>query len=131
MPVLVRLAHAEHHRQQHARADHHRSKPDIVEGFPSRSPRRRKRWAGGASQALGRSRTRRGHSCCGPAQADAVHTAGKAGAVEPEYLRAAHSLTEQGWVSRRIQDDDVIFELTDEGLTALELNGLTERQSPN
>jgi hypothetical protein len=48
----------------------------------------------------------------------------KAGAVKPEYLPAAHNLAERGWLSRRIENDDVILEFTDQGLTALELSAL-------
>jgi hypothetical protein len=46
---------------------------------------------------------------------------GLAGAVKPEYLPEAHNLCERGWLSRRIEDDDVIFEFTDAGLVALNL----------
>ena len=41
--------------------------------------------------------------------------------LRPEYLPEAHRLTEKGWLARRIQDDDVIFEFTDPGLVALNL----------
>ena len=53
---------------------------------------------------------------------------GKAGAVKPEYLPAAHKLTQQGWVSRRIQDNDLVFEFTDTGLAAIELGGLSRSE---
>jgi hypothetical protein len=55
----------------------------------------------------------------------------KAGAVKPEYLPAAHNLAERGWLSRRIENDDLIWEFTDQGLTALELSGLLTNQPPN
>jgi hypothetical protein len=57
--------------------------------------------------------------------------AGLAGAVKPEYLPAAHRLTEAGWLARRIQDDDVVFEFTDQGMTALNLDALKDQQNPN
>lgn len=56
---------------------------------------------------------------------------GKAGAVQPEYLPAAHALTERGWLSRRLENDDVVFEFTDQGLTALELSSLLSEPSRN
>jgi hypothetical protein len=37
----------------------------------------------------------------------------------------AHRLWERGWLSRRIENDDVVFEFTDQGLAALELGGLS------
>jgi hypothetical protein len=49
---------------------------------------------------------------------------GLAGALKPECYPAAYTLSERGWLSRRIQDDDVIWEFTDEGLAALDLNSL-------
>jgi hypothetical protein len=52
--------------------------------------------------------------------------AGLVGALKPEYYPAAHTLTERGWLSRRIQDEDVIWEFTDQGLAALNMNALTE-----
>ncbi len=52
----------------------------------------------------------------------------KAGGVKPEYLPAAHKLHGRGWVSRRIQNDDVIFEFTDQGLAALEMGSLRRDQ---
>jgi hypothetical protein len=51
---------------------------------------------------------------------------GMAGAVKPEFLPAAHRLTELGWLSRRIEDNDVVFEFTAQGVTAIELAGLTD-----
>jgi hypothetical protein len=57
--------------------------------------------------------------------------AGLAGAVRPEYLPEAHRLFEKGWLSRRIEDDDLVFEFTNEGMTALELGGLLAEQNPN
>jgi hypothetical protein len=47
--------------------------------------------------------------------------AGLAGAVKAEYLPEAHRLMEMGWLSRRIEGDDIIFELTDEGMGTFEL----------
>jgi hypothetical protein len=51
---------------------------------------------------------------------------GMAGAVKPEYLPAAHRLTELGWLARRIEDDDLVFEFTNEGIAAIELAPLKE-----
>jgi hypothetical protein len=47
--------------------------------------------------------------------------AGLAGVIKPEYLPEAHRLTERGWISRRIQDNELVFEFTDAGLVAYEL----------
>jgi hypothetical protein len=53
---------------------------------------------------------------------------GKAAAVKPEYLPEAHRACEKGWISRRIQDDDLIWEFTDAGLTALHLGALSRSE---
>lgn len=56
----------------------------------------------------------------------------KAGAVRDEYLPAAHRLWERGWISRRFHDgDDLVWEFTDQGLTALELFALLSEPSHN
>ena len=52
----------------------------------------------------------------------------KAGALKPEYWPAAHKLHGRGWVSRRCQNDDVIWEFTDQGLVALEMGSLRRDQ---
>jgi hypothetical protein len=49
---------------------------------------------------------------------------GRAIVVENGYVGAAHSLTERGWCSRRIENDDLVWELSDQGLTALELGAM-------
>jgi hypothetical protein len=49
---------------------------------------------------------------------------GMAGVVEPGYLPAAHRLARRGWLSRRVENDELVFELTNEGLTALALDGV-------
>jgi hypothetical protein len=59
----------------------------------------------------------------------AARMAGLAGALKPECYPAAYTLSERGWLSRRIQDDDVIWEFTDQGLAALDLNSLV-RNAP-
>jgi hypothetical protein len=53
----------------------------------------------------------------------------KAGAVKAEYLCAAHNLAERGWLSRRIENDDLIWEFTNEGWTCLELSTLRRSES--
>jgi hypothetical protein len=57
--------------------------------------------------------------------------AGLAGGVKPEYLPAAHRLFEKGWLSRRIQDDQVVFEFTEQGVTALNLDALSDYVANN
>jgi hypothetical protein len=54
----------------------------------------------------------------------AARIGGLAGAVKPEYLPAAVSLCDKGWVERRWHGDDVVFWFTDTGLAALDLNSL-------
>lgn len=57
--------------------------------------------------------------------------AGLAGGVKPEYLPAAHRLFEKGWLSRRIEDDELVFEFTEQGLTALNLDALSDYVANN
>ena len=47
--------------------------------------------------------------------------AGLAGVIKPQYLPEAHRLVQRGWISRRIEDDELVFEFTDAGLVAYEL----------
>jgi hypothetical protein len=55
-----------------------------------------------------------------------VRMKGLAGALKPEFYPAAVGLQERGWLSRRFEGDDVIWEFTDAGLAALNLNSLVE-----
>jgi hypothetical protein len=52
---------------------------------------------------------------------------GKAAAVKPEFLPEAHRMCEKGWISRRVHNDDLVWEFTDTGLTALSLGALSRR----
>lgn len=54
----------------------------------------------------------------------AARMGGLAGAVKPEYLPAAHTLAERGWLERRWHGDDMVWWFTDQGLAALDLNTL-------
>jgi hypothetical protein len=56
---------------------------------------------------------------------------GLAGAVHPEFLPEAHAMGERGWLERRWYGDDVVWWLTNEGLTALELSALLSGVSDN
>ena len=49
-------------------------------------------------------------------------------AIEPEYPCAAHDLTERSWPSRRIENGEPLWQITDEGLAALHLNALTRSE---
>jgi hypothetical protein len=51
--------------------------------------------------------------------------AGLAGATHAEFLPAAHAMCERGWLERRWHGDDVVWWLTTEALTALDLSALT------
>jgi hypothetical protein len=47
----------------------------------------------------------------------------------PEHLPACHDLTERGWLTRHVDDEQVSFSLSTAGVTALELGvPLGERQ---
>jgi hypothetical protein len=54
----------------------------------------------------------------------AARMGGFAAAVKPEYLPAAHTLAERGWLERRWHGDDMLWWFTDTGLAALDLNAL-------
>jgi hypothetical protein len=54
--------------------------------------------------------------------------AGLAGAIEPEYLPAAHDLAEKKWLERRWHDGDMVWWFTDKGLTGLELSALSRTE---
>jgi hypothetical protein len=53
-----------------------------------------------------------------------AHAADLVGAVKPEFAAEAERLTEQGWLERRFNGDDVVHGFTDTGLGALALAGL-------
>jgi hypothetical protein len=55
-----------------------------------------------------------------------IRMAGLAGVLRPEFYPAAHELHERGWLSRRFEGDDVIWEFTDAGVLALNLNSLMQ-----
>jgi hypothetical protein len=51
---------------------------------------------------------------------------GLAGAMKPEFLPAAISLCDRGWLERRWHGDNVVFWFTDAGLTALGVNAVAD-----
>jgi hypothetical protein len=51
---------------------------------------------------------------------------GLVGVPKPEFLPECHALTERGWLSRRVEDAEVVFEMSNKGLTALALDGLID-----
>ncbi len=53
-----------------------------------------------------------------------ARSAGLVGAVQDEYAAEAERLTEQGWLERRWHGDDLVYGISDNGISALELAGL-------
>jgi hypothetical protein len=51
--------------------------------------------------------------------------AGLAGAVKDEFIPEAHDLAERGWLERRWHHDEMVWWMTDQALTALDLSALT------
>jgi hypothetical protein len=51
---------------------------------------------------------------------------GLAGAMKPEFLPAAISLCDRGWLERRWHGDNAVFWFTDAGLTALGVNAVAD-----
>ena len=41
--------------------------------------------------------------------------------VKPQFLADAHRLYERGWLDRRLVEDEIVWTLSDRGVTALEL----------
>jgi hypothetical protein len=51
---------------------------------------------------------------------------GRGQVVQPEALRDAHELCEQGWLERRIHDDQVTWWWSAKAETALALDAMTD-----
>lgn len=51
--------------------------------------------------------------------------------VEPELFAEAARLWERGWLTRRWQDDELVYRLSGSAMTAIELAGVTASASDN